>query len=104
MGMELMSMEHWDIFYNTDDLKRARKNHLQYILSVLTRTCLGDSFQFWLYTNPTHTVEERKKKWRELQRRFGSDVIDWSDDENIHEINYQRIMHFYEPFLASINL
>ena len=100
MGMELMSMEHWDIFYTqNDDLKRARKNHLQYILSVLTRVCLGDSFQFWLYTNPTHTIEERRKKWRELQRKFGSEVVDWSDDENLHEINYQRIMHFYEvPF------
>jgi oligoendopeptidase F len=29
MGMELMSMEHWDIFYtNPDDLKRAKRNHL----------------------------------------------------------------------------
>ena len=100
MGMELMSMEHWDIFYSqSDDLKRARKNHLQYILSILTRTCLGDSFQFWLYSNPTHTAEERRKKWRELQRKFGSNVVDWSDDEPLHEINYQRIMHFYEvPF------
>lgn len=100
MGMELMSMEHWDIFYTqSDDLKRARKNHLKYILSILTRVCLGDSFQFWLYINPEHTAEERRKKWRELQRKFGSEVVDWSDDENLHEINYQRIMHFYEvPF------
>jgi oligoendopeptidase F len=100
MGMELLSMEYWDIFYsNPDDLKRARKNHLKYILSVLSRTCLGDSFQFWLYSNPTHTVEERRKKWRKLQIKFGSSVLDDSDDENIHEINYQRIMHFYEvPF------
>ena len=96
MGMELMSMEHWNIFYtNEDDLKRAKKNHLQYILSLLTKTCLGDSFQFWLYTNPNHTVEERRKKWSELHARFTPKNFDWSGDKQILETGYQSILHFY---------
>lgn len=96
MGMELMSMEHWDIFYhNPDDLKRAKKNHLQYILTILTKTCLGDSFQFWLYTNPNHTIEERRKKWAELNRRFTPNNIDWSDCEVFLETGYQNILHFF---------
>lgn len=96
MGMELMSMEHWDIFYtNTDDLNRAKKNHLQYILSVLAKTCQGDSFQHWLYTNPTHTVEERRSKWAELNRRFTPNVYDWTGYENGLRTGYQRILHFY---------
>ena len=100
MGMELMSMEHWDIFYkNPDDLKRARKNHLNYILSILTRTCLGDSFQFWMYTNPEHTAQERRDKWKDLQQSFTPAAIDWTGLEEQHEIGYQRILHFYEvPF------
>ena len=96
MGMELMSMEHWDIFYtNAEDLNRAKKNHLQYILSVLTKTCLGDSFQFWLYQNPNHTVAERKAKWGELNKRFTPSAVDWSDSHAYLETAYQSILHFY---------
>jgi oligoendopeptidase F len=96
MGMELMSMEHWDIFYESaDDLKRAKRNHLEYILSLLAKTCLGDSFQFWLYTNPKHTAEERRKKWKELQGRFAPAAVDYTGLEIAAETGYQRILHFY---------
>ncbi|MBP6732081.1 MAG: M3 family oligoendopeptidase, partial [Chitinophagales bacterium] len=96
MAMELMSMEHWDIFYkNPDDLNRARKTHLQYIFSLLTKTCLGDSFQFWLYTNPNHTVQQRRDKWVELNKRFTPANIDGSGSELYLETSYQSILHFY---------
>lgn len=100
MGMELISMEHWDIFYTQpDELKRARKNHLEHILGILTRTCLGDSFQFWMYTNPSHTAQERRDKWIELQGKFTPAAVDFTGNEDLHEIGYQRILHFYEvPF------
>ncbi len=96
MGMELMSMEHWDIFYpNPEDLKRAKKNHLQYILTILTKTCQGDSFQFWLYQNPNHTVVERRAKWVELNKRFTPAAVDWAGSETALETGYQSILHFY---------
>jgi oligoendopeptidase F len=96
MGMELMTMQHWDIFYNqADDLKRARKNHLQYILGVLSKTCLGDAFQFWLYNNPTHTKEERRAKWFELVKKFTATNIDWTGSEDFQQTSYQNILHFY---------
>lgn len=96
MAMELMSMEHWDIFYaNPEELNRAKKNHMQYILSILTRTCLGDSFQFWLYSHPNHTVEERRSKWVELNKKFTQSNIDWSGNQAILETGYQSILHFY---------
>lgn len=96
MSMELMSMEHWDIFYpNTEDLKRAKRNHLEYILSLLAKTCLGDSFQFWLYLNPTHTIAERKQKWAELAGRFNAKAINWEGCETGIETGYQKILHFY---------
>lgn len=96
MAMELMSMEHWDIFYpDPADLKRARKNHMEYILTILTKTCLGDSFQFWLYTNPDHTVEERRKKWFELNKRFAPKAVDFTGMEQYLETSYQSILHFY---------
>jgi oligoendopeptidase F len=100
MSMELMSMEHWNIFYpNAEELQRAKKNHLQYILSLLTKTCLGDSFQFWVYENPNHTMEERRNKWTELQQRFTPKNMDWTGYEDFFRTRYQSIMHFYQvPF------
>lgn len=96
MGMELMSMEHWDVFYTKpDDLKRARKNHLTHILGVLAKTCVGDSFQFWLYENPEHTVEARRKKWKELFLEYSPEGIDWSGCEPYLETGYHKILHFY---------
>jgi oligoendopeptidase F len=100
MSMELMTMDYWHIFYNKpEELKRAKKNHLQYILGILSRTCMGDSFQFWLYSNPNHTVEERRQKWAELNKQFTGSNADWSGYENVLATGYQRILHFYEvPF------
>jgi oligoendopeptidase F len=96
MGMELMSMEHWDVFYtNPDDLKRARKNHLAYTLGILAKTCVGDAFQFWLYENPNHTVEERRKKWKELFVEYSAEGIDWSGCEEYLETGYHKILHFF---------
>ena len=96
MSMELISMEHWDIFYSDkSELLRAKRNHLQYILSLLTKTCIGDAFQFWLYSNPNHTVQERRNKWKELHMRFSPKGIDWSGYEEVLETGYQKILHFY---------
>ncbi|MFN8285381.1 MAG: M3 family oligoendopeptidase [Chitinophagales bacterium] len=96
MGMELMSMEHWDLFYsNPDDLRRAKVNHLRYTLAVLTKTCLGDSFQHWLYLNPNHTIEERRAKWAELSSRFGGAGINWNGLEKDQQTGYHRILHFF---------
>lgn len=96
MGMELMSMEHWNEFYpNADDLNRARKNHLKYIVGLLAKTCLGDSFQHWMYTNPNHTVEERRAKWVELNKLYSAGGVDWSGYEEVLATSYQRILHFY---------
>lgn len=96
MGMELMSMEHWDVFYpNPDDLKRAKKRHLQYILGVLSKTCLGDEFQLWLYANPQHTVEQRRNKWSELNRRFSTTEVSWEGLEELEKTGYHKILHFY---------
>jgi oligoendopeptidase F len=96
MGMELMTMDYWDIFYtNPADLKRAKKNHLSYIVNILAKTCVGDSFQFWLYNNPNHTVEERRNKWKELFLEYSPKNIDWTGCEEYLETGYQKILHFY---------
>ena len=60
MSMELMSMDNWDQFYQDEDLlKRAKREQMERVLSVLPWIAIIDSFQHWMYTNPTHTREER---------------------------------------------
>ena len=63
MAMELISMDHWDVYFeNEDDLKRAKREHLEDIIETLPWIATIDHFQHWIYENPTHTLEERKKE------------------------------------------
>ena len=100
MSMELMSMDHWNVFYSDDEeLRRAKRSQLIGVLSGLPAIARGDAFQHWLYTNPDHTIEERRAYWLELEKELGGSVIDWSGFENDRSIYWQRILHFYEvPF------
>lgn len=96
MGMELISMGNWEVFYNNpENLRRAKKNHLDNIASILSRTCLGDSFQHWMYTNPNHTIAERRSKWAELHIKYCGDVVSWHGYENSFYTFYHRVLHFF---------
>jgi oligoendopeptidase F len=100
MSMELISMEHWDVFYsNPDDLKRAKKEQLEQSLKSLLWIGAVDKFQHWIYENPTHAVEERMNKWTEIIGEFSSSVVDWSGLEEIKKRGWQGQLHIFEvPF------
>ncbi len=100
MSMELISMEHWEVFFkNEDDLKRAKKEQLQDALKTLLWIAAVDKFQHWLYENPTHTVEERMKGWENVINQFNSKVVDWTGMENIKARSWQNQLHIFEvPF------
>jgi oligoendopeptidase F len=100
MSMELISMEHWDAFFeNPDDLKRAKVDHLKDILSTLPWIATVDKFQHWIYENPNHTLEERAEKWTIILSELGDSVTDWKGLENYKKYSWQRQLHIYEvPF------
>jgi len=100
MGMELISLDHWDVFFDDEaELNRAKKEHLSKIISVLPWVATVDSFQHWVYENPTHTVAERDAQWTTILNQFGSSVVDPSGYEVAHEKMWQKQMHIYEvPF------
>lgn len=80
MAMELISMEHWDVFFDDPDtLRRARKYQLEKILSILPWIATVDAFQHWLYLNPSHTESERQAEWVKIFRKFAGHVIDRSE-------------------------
>ncbi|PYZ94048.1 oligoendopeptidase F [Salipaludibacillus keqinensis] len=100
MSMELLTMDQWDVFYETkEDLIRAKQDQLKGIIEFLPMGMVVDQFQHWMYENPNHTAEERNKKFSELQQQLNSSVVDWSEYEKWSETSWLRILHIFEvPF------
>jgi oligoendopeptidase F len=100
MSMELISMEHWGVFFeNEEDLKRAKIEHLEDILEVLPWIATVDKFQHWIYENPSHTIEERQTQWVKSFEQFSDSFTNWKGFEQFKKYNWQRQLHIYEvPF------
>lgn len=100
MSMELISMDHWHLFFdNEDDLRRAKKEHLEQIIETLPWVATIDKFQHWIYENPNHIVEERINKWNEIFDDFSDNVTDWSGLQENKDHVWQKQLHLYEvPF------
>ena len=100
MSMEMLTMNHWDLFYaNSDDLKRAKRDQLEGILKILPWIAQIDAFQHWIYDNVNHSIEERYEYWMQLNADFGTGLTDWTGYEDMLETSWQRQMHLFEvPF------
>ncbi|MET3125952.1 oligoendopeptidase F [Arcicella rosea] len=100
MSMELISMDFWNVYFdNEDELKRAKIQHLEDILSTLPWVATVDKFQHWIYENPTHSVEERTTAWVSIYEKFADSVTDWSGLENYKSWMWHRQLHIFElPF------
>jgi oligoendopeptidase F len=98
MSMELLGSQFLEQFYSTADANRARRTHLEGVVTVLAWIATVDAFQHWLYTHPQHARAERKAAWNELMDRFGGDV-DWSGYEPVRGSLWHRQLHiFIHPF------
>ena len=100
MSMELLSYDGQDEFYpNKEDFNRAKEEHLEGIIKILPWIATIDKFQHWIYSNPAHTVQERRDYWLQLSKDFGTGMIDWTGYENIQAYTWQKQLHLYEvPF------
>lgn len=100
MSMELISMDNWDIFFeNEEDLKRAKREHLEQIIQTLPWVATIDKFQHWIYENPSHSIADRKAKWNEVFNEFSDNVTDWTGLEKFKDYLWQKQLHLYEvPF------
>lgn len=100
MSMELISMDHWDIFFtNPEDLKRAKREHLEDIIETLPWVATIDRYQHWLYENPSHSLEERKANWNRIVDQFSDTATDWIGLQEAKDYLWQKQLHLYEvPF------
>jgi len=100
MGMEYLTMDKWNIYYpDAEDLKRAKQTQLETSIELLCWAALIDKFQFWLYENPKHTVEERDTAWLTMHKALMGDNYDYSDFELQFRKGWQAQRHIFNyPF------
>jgi len=80
------------------EANRARRTHLEGIISVLTWIATVDAFQHWIYTHPGHNRTERAGAWNAMMDRFSGDV-DWTGHEAARSHLWHRQLHiFIHPF------
>ena len=91
MSMELISMDHWDLFFeDEEDLKRAKREHLEQIIQTLPWVATIDKFQHWVYEHPNHRIEERLAQWNQVYDTFSDNVTDWSGLEEEKSYLWQK--------------
>jgi len=100
MSMELISMDHWDLFFtDPKDLIRAKKEQLEDVLKTLPWVAVVDQFQHWIYTNPGHSTEQREEAWNQIFDQFGHQFADWKGLEEAKANLWQKQLHIFEvPF------
>jgi oligoendopeptidase F len=98
MSMELLGNEFLERFYAPPEANRARRTHLEGILTVLSWIATVDAFQHWIYTHAGHTRAERSEAWLGLMDRFGGDA-DWQGYDAARANLWHRQLHiFTHPF------
>ena len=100
MSMELFSMEHWDVFFKDEkELKRAKLEEMERVISVLPWIATIDKYQHWIYSHPGHTVKEREENWMAILTEFSTGITDWSGFEEYRTNFWQKQLHLFEvPF------
>jgi oligoendopeptidase F len=98
MSMELLGNRFIEEFYSDADAKRARRVHLEGVVSVFPWIATVDAFQHWIYTHSNHTRDERRQAWLDLMDRFGGDA-DWGGYDAARANLWHRQLHiFLHPF------
>ena len=94
MSMELMTSPYWDKFYNKEDHIRARREHLEGIITFFPWCATVDAMQHWVYLNPEHTTAERDSHFVQLTKRFGT-CVNWDSYEHYQRNGWQRQGHIF---------
>ena len=100
MSMELLSMEGWQHYFDsTEDLQRAKMEQIEGVINTLPWIATVDAFQHWIYENPNHTRAERMNSWNQIQERFGTGLVDYTELEFAKNNSWHRQLHIFEvPF------
>ena len=100
MAMELFSMENWEIYFkDPEDLRRAKIQQLERVITIFPWIATIDKFQHWVYENPIHDEKQRTANWFRIYNEFNSKTINWSGLDIYQKNIWQRQLHLFEvPF------
>jgi len=100
MAMELFSMENWEIYFkNPEDLRRAKIQQLERVITIFPWIATIDKFQHWVYENPNHDFEQRTQNWYRIYNEFSSKTINWEGLDVYQKNIWQKQLHLFEvPF------
>lgn len=69
MSMEFFAHPHIELFFG-EDSEKYKHSHMAGTMEFIPYGSLVDNFQHEVYTNPEMTPDERRAKWRELERKY----------------------------------
>lgn len=100
MSLELLSMEHWDLAIEDNaSLYKAKLEHFRLIIEFLPQTVIVDQFQHWIYTHPSHSLEERNSFFKALVTNYDSNLINWDSVDDWKGSEWLSVLHIFEsPF------
>jgi oligoendopeptidase F len=80
-------------------LNRAKREHLEDIIETLPWVATIDKFQHWIYENPDHSLDDRRKNWNHIFNQFADTITDWNGEEAARDCLWQKQLHLFEvPF------
>lgn len=69
MSMEFITWPWMELFFK-DEVDKYKFSHLSGAINFIPYGVTVDEFQHFVYENPTATPEERKAKWREIEKKY----------------------------------
>lgn len=98
MSMEYLTWSWMDLFFKEDGDK-FKFTHLSERLAFIPYGVSVDEFQHFVYENPEATPDERKKAWREIEKKY-CPYKDYEDNDYLERGNYWvRQTHIFKtPF------
>jgi M3 family oligoendopeptidase len=98
MSMEFFTYPWMELFFK-EDTEKYKFAHLSGALLFIPYGVTVDEFQHFVYENPEATPEERKKKWREIERKY-LPHRDYEDNDYLQRGGYwyQQGHIFGSPF------
>ncbi len=98
MSMEFLTYPWMNLFFK-EDTDKFKFSHINSAVNFLPYGVIVDAFQHWIYENPSASPDERKTKWRELEKEF-MPHLNYADIEFLEKGGrWQKQGHIYEmPF------
>ena len=98
MAMELLTRPYWNgqngFYPDESDLARARRQQLERSCDLFPWIATIDAFQHWIYSNPSHSHQQRTAAWLDLDARFGH-ALAWDGLETARATQWHRQMHLF---------